>query len=141
MHYSDKDVPCRKEAETDSYTLVVALLHRGYGKEALKLAEASGARGVTFLQGRGNILERQDPRDPELSRVRKEWIWILAHSAVAEELLKTFHRVLGLDSQARGVFYALPVQAQVGLPRRTLQETILTQIQREKREDEHATDA
>lgn len=116
------EAPAARPVEVRSDgSLLVAILNRGFGREALRLAEGCGARGVTFLQGAGNNLLRQDPRPADKSIERKEMVFVVCSQAVCADILQSFQTLLGLTSPAHGIFFELPVRYAVGLARAPLQ--------------------
>lgn len=100
-------------------SLIVAILHRGFGRDALYLAEGEGARGVTFLHGTGNHLYKlAQPFTAETDN-RKEVVFVVCPVDIAGKIMLAWQRLLGLQTAAKGVFFELPVHHGVGLVSRS----------------------
>ncbi|MBR6751311.1 MAG: P-II family nitrogen regulator [Clostridia bacterium] len=97
-----------------SFSLLVAIVKRGYSESAMSAAREAGARGGTVFNARGTgSLEAQKflgvPIEPE-----KEVLLILAEKSVRQDIMRAIYKEAGLETNGNGIVFALPVEDVVG---------------------------
>lgn len=100
--------------DNKSYSLLVAIVKRGYSESAMSAAREAGARGGTVFNARGTgSLEVQKflgvPIEPE-----KEVLLILAEKSVRQDIMRAIYKEAGLETNGNGIVFALPVEDVVG---------------------------
>ena len=98
----------------EEYKCVVAIVSRGYAREAVRASRDAGAKGAVILQGRGvGQSERKffgADIEPE-----NEVVLILTPEAVAVPIIKAIYAAVDYKGPGRGLVFALPVSYVSGM--------------------------
>ena len=81
--------------------LIVAIVERGYADDVMKAARSAGARGGTILHARGAGNEARDRFYGVTIQSEKEMVLLVVEK--------------GLNQEARGLVFSLPVEDAVGM--------------------------
>ena len=100
-----------KEMEKeDKYVLIFISVNEGYSEQVMKTAKKAGATGGTVMRGRLAGLELLETHGEDEATEEREIISILAHNAVAKEIMGAVNEEFGLSSKAKGTVFAVPVE-------------------------------
>ena len=91
------------------HELVVCIVNAGFSQNVMEAARTAGAHGGTIIRARGTA----NPEAEEFFNISiqpdKEMLMILVPTAIKDEVLKAVYKVNGLDKQAQGIVFSLPV--------------------------------
>ena len=93
----------------NKFELVVCIVNAGFSQNVMEAARTAGAQGGTIIRARGTA----NPEAEEFFNISvqpdKEMLLILVPTAIKDEVLKAVYKVNGLDKQAQGIVFSLPV--------------------------------
>jgi len=99
----------------NKFELIVTIIDHGYSEEVMKQAKTAGATGGTVLHARGT-------GDSEIAQLfgitiqpEKEFVLILAPVKDKERIMKAIAKGAGLETNAKGIVFSLPVDDVVGV--------------------------
>jgi nitrogen regulatory protein PII len=103
----------------DSYSLLFAIVKRGFAETVMTAAREEGARGGTIINARGTgSLDITTffgvPIEPE-----KEIVLILTPKSVRLPIMKAIYKAAGLTTEGNGIVISLPVDDVIGIARVT----------------------
>lgn len=109
----------KKEAEPMNeavrYDLIVAVVNRGHINTVMDAARAAGARGGTALHARRVGFEDGENVLGFTFQPEKELVAILAPRAQKQEMMRAVSRAAGINTEAQGLLFSLPVDDMIGL--------------------------
>ncbi|MDD6302283.1 MAG: hypothetical protein PUA56_03110 [Bacillales bacterium] len=89
---------------------VVAIVNDGFSDKVMEIATEIGARGGTIISANGSVTSDAAMQLYGLAiHPEKEIVLILVNDAIVERILGALYDKLGNDSEARGIFFSLPV--------------------------------
>lgn len=99
----------------NKFEVIFCIVNAGFSEVAMDEAKRLGARGGTIMHGRGTA-----PKDAEklfniTIQPEKEIVMILVSSDIKDAILKGLYHVIGLDTQAQGIAFTMPVDDVVGI--------------------------
>lgn len=99
----------------NQYTLIAAMVDRGFSGDVMEAAKAAGAGGGTVVTGRG--IEKEEAANFwGLSlREEKELVLILAEKENKVPIMSAISEKCGMKSEAKGLVMALPIDAVMGI--------------------------
>ena len=102
---------------TDEYShdLIVSIVNQGYSDELMNTARRAGATGGTVINTRGAAHQGAVKFFGISVQDEKEMILILAGREKKVPIMQAICEAHGLNSQARGIVFSLPVDNVVGL--------------------------
>ena len=95
--------------------LIVAIVERGYADDVMKAARSAGARGGTILHARGAGDEARDRVYGVTIQSEKEMVLLLVEKEHKAGIMKAICAQAGLNQEARGLVFSLPVEDAVGM--------------------------
>jgi len=98
-----------------THDLIVSIVNHGYTDEIMNTARAAGARGGTVLHARGTAHEGTVKFFGISVQDEKEMILILADSENKVPIMQAISENHGLNSEARGIVFSMPVDEVMGL--------------------------
>ena len=103
------------EGNTVLYDLVIAIVNQGYSDELMNTARKAGASGGTVISARGQAHEGAVKFFGISVQDEKEIIYILASRENKISIMQAISEIHGLNSQAHGIVFSLPVDNVMGL--------------------------
>lgn len=100
--------------EAKQYTMIWAIVNKGYADAVMAAARSAGARGGTIINARGTgNLDIQKVLgfviEPE-----KDVVLIITEESNSTEILRAINIQAGLTRDARGIAFAIPVDDVAG---------------------------
>ncbi|MDR3321410.1 MAG: hypothetical protein LBS93_03100 [Synergistaceae bacterium] len=100
---------------TSKYDLIVSVVGEGHAGELMESARSAGATGGTILHGR-KLDVRDDAKFLGISaQLEKDIVAILAKREQKNEIMRAITKSCGLNTEARGFIFSLPVDEIEGL--------------------------
>ena len=98
-----------------THELIVSIVTRGNAENVKEAAKNSGAKGGTMVHGLG-LGGEEAARFLGISiQEEKDVVLIVVHKDDREEVMKAIVGACGIESEARGICFSLPVDSAVGL--------------------------
>ncbi|TVR00822.1 MAG: P-II family nitrogen regulator [Desulfovibrionales bacterium] len=101
--------------EKKNFSLVVAIVNKGYSEDVIRIAEETGASGGTVVFGRGASIRSKASLLGVPIEHQKEVIHIVSPREVAADLLAKLNAACRLSDRGTGLAFALPLDAVTGL--------------------------
>lgn len=98
----------------DSYSLLIAIVRRGFSEEVMFAAKEAGAKGGTVINARGTGSLEASTFMGVAIEPEKEIILILSEKAVRQDIMKAIYKTAGLTTEGNGIVMALPVEDVIG---------------------------
>lgn len=89
---------------------VVAIVNAGFAEAVMETAKKLGARGGTILEASGSVSADAAKLYGVNVTPEKEIVLILVRKEAASSLLEGLYDEVGLNSEAAGIFFSLPVE-------------------------------
>lgn len=100
---------------TNDYEVIFAIVNTGFADEVMEVAKACGARGGTIINGRGVAREETAAFFGFTIHSEKEIVMIVIPKEIKNAVLNGIYTQLGMDRQAHGIAFSLPVTDTAGL--------------------------
>jgi len=104
-----------KMANKYQHDLIVSIVNHGYSDELMNTARAAGATGGTVINARGQAHHGAVKFFGVSVQDEKELILILTSQEKKVEIMKAVCEAHGLNSEAQGIIFSLPVDEVIGL--------------------------
>ena len=101
--------------EENAYQLVVALVNQGFSEEVMAAARPAGATGGTVISGRRAGGEETLQLWGFGVQQEREAVLILCRAEEKKAIMEAVRAACGLESEAQGTVFSLPVDGAVGL--------------------------
>jgi hypothetical protein len=98
-----------------TYTLISALVDRGFSGEVMEAAKAAGAGGGTVVHSRGIQSEKAIGFWGLGVGAEKEMVLILADVENKSKIMTAISEKCGMHSDAKGLVLSLPIDAVMGI--------------------------
>ena len=102
-------------AEKGKNDLVVVVVNHGCTDLVMEAAQAAGARGGTVLHARRLGYEEGERSGEGSVRPEKEIVTILVPRSIRQMVMERVSKTAGINTQARGILFSLPVDEIAGL--------------------------
>ena len=99
----------------NAYQLVVALVNQGFSEEVMAAARPAGATGGTVISGRRAGGEETLQLWGFGVQQEREAVLILCRAEEKKAIMEAVRAACGLESEAQGTVFSLPVDGAVGL--------------------------
>ena len=99
----------------NEFLLIVAIVDAGFTDLVMDAARNHGARGGTIVHARGTGNKEMEEKFGIIINSEKEMLFIIAKKEISDEILKAVNEAAGLNTEGRGIAFALPCQDVVGL--------------------------
>lgn len=99
----------------NDYTLIAAVVDRGFGGEVMDAARAAGAGGGTIVHSRGIESEEATNFWGLSVQEEKEIVLILAEHESKLAIMRAISESCGMHSEAKGLVVSLPIDAVMGI--------------------------
>lgn len=100
------------------FEVVLCILNNGFSDTAMDAARAAGARGGTILHGRGTASKDAEKLFNITIQPEKEIVMILVAHEIRDAVLKSLYDAVGVNTDAQGIAFTLPVEHVVGIGNR-----------------------
>ena len=116
---SENDREEMKNGETDmneerKYTLISAVINRGFGGDVMTVARGAGAKGGTIVHSRQLIDEESTGFWGISMQEEKEILLIIAEAEQKLSIMKAISEKFGLHSDAKGIVTSMPIDTVMG---------------------------
>lgn len=98
----------------NKYSLLFAIIQRGFVEKAMEAAREAGARGGTVLAARGTGNFYIESFLGASIEPEKEILIILTPKEERGDIMKAIYKAVGLDKEGQGLLFALPVEEVMG---------------------------
>lgn len=108
----------RKDEDTvtnSNYTLVAAIVDRGFSGDVMEAAKKAGAGGGTVLHSRSIESEAATTFWGMSVQEEKEIVLILAKHESKKEIMRAISETCGMQSKAKGLVMSLPIDSVMGI--------------------------
>lgn len=99
----------------NQYTLIVAMVDRGFSGDVMEAAKAAGAGGGTVINSRGIEKEEATQFWGLSLQEEKELVLILADHEDKRPIMEAISEKCGMKSEAKGLVLSLPIDAVMGI--------------------------
>jgi len=103
----------------NQFEVVLCILNSGFSDVAMDAARAVGARGGTTMHGRGTASKDAEKLFNITIQPEKEIIMILVAVEIRDAVLKALYDAVGVNTEAQGIAFSLPVETVVGLKKKS----------------------
>ena len=97
------------------YEAVFCVINAGFSDHVMMAARKAGAAGATILKGRGTTSTEAEEMFNITIQPEKEVVIILVPAEFKDEVLRMIYSKAGLESEANGIAFSVPVTSAVGL--------------------------
>ncbi len=97
------------------FEVVLCILNNGFSDTAMDAARAAGAKGGTIMHGRGTASKDAEKLFNITIQPEKEIVMILVAHEVRDAVLKALYNAVGVNTEAQGIAFSLPVESTVGI--------------------------
>lgn len=118
MNGIDEQNEERKDEDTvtnSNYTLVAAIVDRGFSGDVMEAAKAAGAGGGTVLHSRSINSKEATTFFGMSLQEEKEIVLILAKHESKTEIMRAISEKCGMHSDAKGLVMSLPIDSVMGI--------------------------
>lgn len=98
-----------------AFELIVTIVTKGDAEKVKQAAERSGAMGGTIMQGQGMGGEEAAKLLGISIESEKDVVMIVADREVSQDIMKAIVDDCGIETQAHGICFSLPVDSAIGL--------------------------
>lgn len=100
---------------TNNHEVIFVIVNTGFADEVMELAKACGAKGGTILTGRGVAREETAAFFGFTIHAEKDIVMIVVPKNIKDDILNAIYSQMGMDRQAHGIAFSLPVTDTAGL--------------------------
>lgn len=97
------------------FELVVCIVNEGFAESVMDVARVHGAKGGTIIGARGTA----NPEAEKLFNItiepHKEIVLIIVKKEIADNVMKAIYDSMGLNSDGKGIAFAVPVDETLGI--------------------------
>ncbi len=97
------------------YSLVIAIINKGYTDLVMEAAKAAGARGGTTFTARGTGNKELGDFFGIAIQPEKEIVFILVEDKIKDNVLLQIYKDAGLDTKGSGIAFSIKVNDVIGL--------------------------
>lgn len=116
-----EEIKKRRESEVEkvkneaTHTLIISAVNQGYSEELMDAARSAGATGGTVIPARRPIGDEAIRFWGITFQEEKDIVSILAPKDKKIEIMKAINTACGIQTEAAGIIFSLPVEDVVGL--------------------------
>lgn len=89
--------------------LIMVIVNSGYSEKVMDLAKTCGAKGGTIFNASGSVSVDAEKLYGISINPDKEVVMILVSNTLTNDLLNTLYDQVGMNSEAQGIAFSLPV--------------------------------
>ena len=97
------------------YEMIMCVVNAGYANDVMDVAKKNGATGGTVVHARGTGSREIEEMLNLTYNPEKDLILIVVEKELVENMLSSIYNSFGLDSEAKGIAFSLPVFSQIGM--------------------------
>jgi nitrogen regulatory protein PII len=97
------------------YSLLIAIVQRGYCESVMMAAKHAGAKGGTVLHGRGTGSLDASKVWGVTIEPEKDIVLILTEKSIRKDIMKAIYKDAGLTTEGKGIVLSLPVEDIIGI--------------------------
>lgn len=97
------------------YEAVLCVVNAGFSDNVMFAARKAGAAGGTIIKGRGTTSTQAEEMFNITIQPEKEIVIILVPAEAKDDVLHMLYSKAGLESEANGIAFSVPVTKAVGL--------------------------
>lgn len=101
--------------KTDKHEVIFAVVNAGFAEDAMDVAREHGARGGTIINCRGVAQEKEAAFFGISIHAEKEILMMVVDKSIRDEVLHAMYKQMGMQKQAQGIVFSLPVSDVAGL--------------------------
>ncbi len=101
------------------YSLIVAILNRGFSDIAMSAARNAGAKGGTVISAKSSGLHEEETFFGISIHPEKEVVLILTSDDTKNAIMRAIIKHVGIESEGGGIAFSLPVTDVEGISRLT----------------------
>ena len=98
-----------------THEVIFCIVNAGFSDAAMDAARECGARGGTVINARGTATPEVEKHFNITVQPEKEIVMIIVDRAIKDNILHALYQKVGLNSEAQGIAFSLPVDKTVGL--------------------------
>lgn len=106
----------------EQYEVIFCIVDAGFSDSVMSAARECGAGGGTVLNARGTAKEEAEKLFNISIQPEKEIVLILIDSSIKDNILHTLYKEVGLNTEAQGIVFSVPVNNVVGLSKNNSEE-------------------
>ena len=99
------------------YSLIVAILNRGFSDVAMSAARSAGAKGGTVISARSSGLHEEETFFGISILPEKELVLILTADESKNAIMRAIIKHVGIETEGGGIIFSLPVTDVEGVSR------------------------
>ena len=100
--------------DSDDYKLVIAIVERGFGDDAINAAKTAGAKGGVVINGKGSGTSQRKFFGMSVAP-ENDIVMILVKSEIVVPIMKAIYASSNYKAGQRGFVFALPVSYVTGM--------------------------
>lgn len=101
------------------YEVIFCIVDAGFSDSVMSAARECGAGGGTVLNARGTAKEEAEKLFNISIQPEKEIVLILIDSSIKDNILHALYKEVGLNTEAQGIVFSVPVNNVVGLSKKS----------------------
>lgn len=101
--------------ESKKYEMVFCIVNSGFSGEVMDAARSVGATGGTIIHARGTASQKAEEEFKITINPDKDLVMIAVKADVKDDVLKAIYEQAGLNSDAQGIAFSMPISDYVGL--------------------------
>ena len=98
-----------------NYEVILCIINAGFAEVVMDTAKKLGAGGGTVIHGRGTASKEAEKIFNITIQPEKEIVMILVKKEIKDSILKGLYDTIGLDTNAQGIAFTLPVDDVIGI--------------------------
>lgn len=98
-----------------NYEVILCIINAGFSEVVMDTAKKLGAGGGTVIHGRGTASKEAEKIFNITIQPEKEIVMILVKKEIKDIILKGLYDTIGLDTNAQGIAFTLPVDDVIGI--------------------------
>lgn len=107
--------------------LIVCIVNSGFADLAMDSARVAGARGGTIINARGAARPEAEKKYKVSIHTDKDLLFIVAEENVKDDILHSLYSSVGLNQEAQGFIFTMPVDDAVGFSYISSNTEVMTQ--------------
>ena len=100
----------------NNFEVILCIVNNGFSDVVMDAAKKFGAKGGTVIHGRGTAAKDAEKFFNITIQPEKEIVMILVNAKIKDAILKGLYDAIGMDTNAQGIAFSLPVDDVVGIP-------------------------
>ena len=97
------------------HEVIFCIVNAGFADAVMDAAKEFGAKGGTVIHARGTANSLAEKKFEIAVQPEKEIVMILVVEKIRDAVLKALYDAVGVNTEAQGIAFTLPVESVVGL--------------------------